>query len=149
MTFQSLEQKKRIQKYKATSQEIANRLKLARRDLAAARKTLDTDHDWAFSMAYNAALQAARALVLAKGYRLRGAEQHGTAVEFCRLALGRESGADVDRFDQMRRKRHKVIYDEAGLVSKREAEDAITFAEHFVEKLRETVTSQPGLELPA
>ena len=147
MTFHSLEQRRRIQPYRATPQEIANRLKLAKRDLAAARKTLHADHDWAFSMAYNAVLQAARALVLAKGYRLRGAEQHGTAVEFCRLSLGKQAEADIDRFDQMRRKRHRVIYDEAGLVSQREAEETISFAEQLVERLRELITNQPGLNL--
>ena len=49
---------------------------------------------------------------------------------------------------QMRRKRHRVIYDEAGLVSKKEAEDAIAFAERFVEQIRELITQQPGLNPP-
>jgi len=51
----------------------------------------------------------------------------------------------VRLFDQMRRKRHRVIYEVAGLVSKKEAEQAIAFAREFVEKIIEIITGQGRL----
>jgi hypothetical protein len=38
-------------------------------------------------------------------------------------------------FDQMRRKRQRVIYEVAGLVSKHEAEQTVEFAKGFVAEL--------------
>jgi len=38
-----------------------------------------------------------------------------------------------------------VIYEVAGLVSKKEAEQAITFAKEFVEKITEIMTGQSRL----
>ena len=49
---------------------------LARRDIDTARTLLSTDCDWAYNIAYNAVLQAGRALMFAKGYRPDGANQH-------------------------------------------------------------------------
>jgi uncharacterized protein (UPF0332 family) len=41
----------------------------------------------------------------------------------------------------MRRKRHRVIYEAAGLVSQKEAEQAIAFAKDFVEKITAIITN--------
>jgi len=62
-------------------------LQVAARDLATAEKILPDDLDWTFNIVYNAMLQAARALMLYKGFRPRGPEQHRTVVPFCELAL--------------------------------------------------------------
>jgi len=53
--------------------------------------------------------------------------------------------ADVRLFDQMRRKRHRVIYEVAGIVPKKEAEQAIAFAKEFLEKITEIITGQGKL----
>ncbi len=98
-------------------------------------------------MAYNAVLQATRGLMLAKGFRPRGAEQHATAVQFAEEALGKSYASQIVLFDQMRRKRHRVIYEMAGLVSKQEAEQAVTFASKFVEEIRRLVSRQSSLDL--
>ena len=98
-------------------------------------------------LAYNAVLQACRALMLAEGYRPRGGEQHATVVEFIRENLGTRYSNQVKLFDQMRRKRHRVIYEVAGLVSKHEAEQAMEFAKSFVGQLAEIITREKGLGL--
>jgi uncharacterized protein (UPF0332 family) len=98
-------------------------------------------------MAYNAILQASRALMLSNGYRPRGSEQHATVVEFIQEILGSTFTDQINLFDQMRRKRHRVIYEAAGLVSKSEAEQAITFSINFVEKIAVIITKQHGLEI--
>ncbi len=143
MAYERLIKTGRIQVYSARVVEINQLIQVARRDLQAAGKNLDESPDWAFTMAYNAALQAGRALMLHEGYRPRGAEQHATVVEFVEERLG--SGKPVRQFDQMRRKRHKVIYEAAGLVSHSEAEQAITFAIGFVESILELISGQARL----
>jgi len=84
-------------------------------------------------------------LMFFDGYRSRGGEQHATVVEFVEERLGTEYASQVRLFDQMRRKRHRVIYEVAGLVSKKEAEQAIAFAREFVEKITVIITGQSRL----
>ena len=56
---------------------------LAERDLKAAKDNFnDKNYDWALSIAYNAVLQAARALMFSLGYRAKGKNQHKTVFEF-------------------------------------------------------------------
>jgi uncharacterized protein (UPF0332 family) len=147
MPYEQLVQRGRIKPYKAHPEEIRRLLKVAARDLATAERNLADDHDWAYTIAYNAILQAARALVLAKGFRLRGAEQHATVVQFVEETLGKTHASEVSLFDQMRRKRHRVIYEVAGLVSKQEAEQGIVFAKKFVEELRLEISKQRKMKL--
>jgi uncharacterized protein (UPF0332 family) len=77
--------------------------------------------------------------------RTRGGEEHATVVEFVEERLGTAYVAQVRLFDQMRRKRHRVIYEVAGLVSKEEAEQAIAFSREIVEKIIEIIIGQSRL----
>ena len=147
MPYEQLVQQGRIKPYKARPEEIQKLLKLAARDLATAERNLADDHDWAYTIAYNAVLQAARALMFAKGFRPRGAESHATVVQFIEEALGKSYASQVVLFDQMRRKRHRVIYEMAGLVSKQEAEQGVQFAKKFVEDIRLLISKQRSLKL--
>lgn len=94
----------------------------------------------------NAILQASRALMFAHGYRPRGAEQHGTVVQFIEEALGQPYSAQIALFDQMRRKRHRVVYEQMGLVSEHEAKQAVAFAKKFVQEIRALITKQLPLK---
>lgn len=136
MPYERLLRTGRIKAYAAKPSEIDHLLRVADRDLTTAKATLDTAPDWAYSIAYNAILQAGRALMLKEGYRSRGGEAHATVVEFIEEKLGLNFSSKVHLFDQMRRKRHRIIYEIAGLVSKSEAEQAVSFALGFVEDLR-------------
>ena len=147
MPYAQLVQQGRIKPYPARPEEIRRLLKVAARDLAAAERNLPDDHDWAYTIAYNAILQAARALVLAHGFRPRGAESHATVVQFVEETLGKKYADQIALFDQMRRKRHRVIYEMAGLVSKQEAEQGVTFAKKFVEEIRLLISKQASLKL--
>jgi uncharacterized protein (UPF0332 family) len=147
MPYDQLVQQGRIKPYKASPEEIRKLLKVAARDLAAAERNLPDDHDWAYTIAYNAILQAARALVLATGFRPRVAESHATVVQFVEEALGKKYASQIALFDQMRRKRHRVIYEMAGLVSRQEAEQGVKFAKKFVEEIRLLISKQASLKL--
>jgi uncharacterized protein (UPF0332 family) len=122
-------------------------LQVATRDLATAQHVLLEDLDWTFNIVYNAVLQAARALMLHEGFRPRGVGQHRTVVEFCELALGPEYGEQVALFDQMRRKRDRLVYEMVGLVSRKEAEQALIFARDFVEEIHLRVTGQLRMDI--
>jgi uncharacterized protein (UPF0332 family) len=93
---------------------------------------LGENDDWAFSIAYNAILQAVRALMFSQGYRPSGGYQHTAVVRFAEFFLKEE---DVIVFDRMRRKRHTTLYDTAGTVSEREAKNAVERAERLVHEL--------------
>jgi hypothetical protein len=83
--------------------------------------------------------------MFARGYRPRGKDQHRTVVTFTRLTLGPEHMQRVILFDQMRRKRNRLMYKTAGLVSHGEAGQALSLAKEFVEHLRSIITGQPRL----
>ena len=112
MAYEGLLNRGLIKPFAAGKAQSASRLALAKRDIKAAEAMLAIDRDWAFSMAYNAVLQATRALMFANGFRPAAGEgQHKTAVEFAEIALGEKFHDDIYIFDKMRSKRHRVIYD--------------------------------------
>jgi uncharacterized protein (UPF0332 family) len=115
---------------------VRDAMELARRDLGVARTLLATSSDWAYTVAYNAALQAGRALMFSRGYRPEGSNQHISVVRFCAEFLPREEALWLDR---MRRKRHQSVYDVAGSVSEREAEDSVKRAEKIMRKIEDLI----------
>lgn len=123
-----------VKPFKASSAQIKNRIELAKRDIKAAKANMTHDRDWAFSIAYNAILQATRALMFYKGFRPTAGEgQHKAAVQFAEIALGDKFQDEIHIFDKMRSKRHRVIYDVSGLISRAEARQAFDFAVRYVE----------------
>ncbi len=83
-------------------------------------------------IAYNATLQAGRALMFARGYRPDGANQHISVVKFAGLFLDED---DLLIFDRMRRKRHSSVYDTVCIISVAEAGFAVSAAEVLVQKI--------------
>ena len=119
--------------------ELTNKQKpdfsLSERDIKVAKENFkNKDYDWAFSIAYNAVLQAGRSFMFTKGYKTRGAEQHKTVFEFLE-----ETGLDKELtayFDSVRKKRNQVIYRDALVISEAEAEETIEKSEEFVQEIR-------------
>lgn len=54
-------------------------------------------------------------------------------IQFAEMALGNDLKTEVRFFDRMRIKRNQAVYDTAGIISRREAEQAIKFSELLVE----------------
>jgi len=72
-----------------------------------------------------------------KGYRPAGGEgQHVAAVRFAEIDLGETFKEEIRIFDKMRSKRHRIIYDVSGAISKSEAKQAFEFAIRFVDITR-------------
>jgi uncharacterized protein (UPF0332 family) len=142
MSYERMEREGYIKKVRPRPKQIRNYLATADRDLKAARHNLGINNDWAFAIACNAVLQTCLALMLLKGYRPAGAEHHKTVFRFTKIALGKEYEAEMDFFDQMRRKRHRVVYGIPGLISKHEAEKSLGIAEKFVNEMREKLSQE-------
>ncbi|MCD6570252.1 MAG: hypothetical protein J7L53_06075 [Deltaproteobacteria bacterium] len=65
MNYEDLLSKGLIKQFNASPAQVKSRIELAKKDIKAARAMIANDQDWAFSMAYNAVLQATRALMFA------------------------------------------------------------------------------------
>ena len=122
----------RVRKVEPDPKQAQECLNAAKRDISVAKTTLSADFDWAFSIDYNACLQSSRALMFSDGYVATGENQHKIAVDYVDAKLGARMGDKILLFDNMRKKRHRVIYDKAGVVSEYEAKHAIQTAEEFL-----------------
>lgn len=111
--------------------------KLSERDIKTAKSMLDAkNYDWAIVIAYNAMLQSGRALMHLKGYRSYSEHKHVAVIEFVHEIFGKEiSEKMINIFDRMRKKRHRIVYEEAGIVTQDEAEQSIKWSEEFVHKV--------------
>lgn len=142
MNYKKLEDKGLIQRFKPTKKQIENEIKLADRDLRVAKKNIEEDNDWAFAIAYNAVLQASRALMFFKGYRPRGENQHKTVIEFLLNTLDKKYYDKIAFIDKMRVNRHRVLYDEPELISSSEAEFAINVASELVSLIKKLISEK-------
>jgi len=139
--YSELVKDNRIKAGRFSRKQVKDCLDLAMRDIGTARKIVGDDSDWGYNIAYNAMLQAARALMFSKGYRPIGEGQHATTIQFSRIVLGDDFTSILEFMDRMRRKRNRAVYDMAGLVSSKEATEAIKTAENFVYAILEILRS--------
>jgi len=121
----------------ADAKQAAECMEAASRDLRVAKRMLSEDFDWAFSIAYNAMLQSARALMFSDGYVAVGENAHKAAVDYADAKLGAKYREKIELFDAMRKKRHKAVYEKAGAISEYEAKHAVETAEDFAQKVKE------------
>lgn len=112
--------------HKSGAEEIAGLLAIVERDLANA-KVAGLSDDWRFSIAYNAALQAATAALAAAGFRAAREQHHYRTIQSLALTIG-WSGGKVDRLDRFRKKRNITGYESAGVISKGEAKEMLELA---------------------
>jgi uncharacterized protein (UPF0332 family) len=140
MDYSELQNSGLIHPYRSSKKQVQKRLQLAERDIKTSQKIVAEDWDWAFSIAYNAILQAGRALMFYKGYRPTSGEgAHLAVVQFAEVTFGKTFENEISLFNKMRQKRHKVIYDVAGIISQHEARQAFKFAKKFVRTIKEYI----------
>jgi len=95
----------------------------------------EENYDWALSIAYNAMLQAGRALMFLKGFRPSTQFGHIAVLRYLRATFKEQlTERIVDVFDQMRRKRHRAVYEAVDVVSRNEAQNALKWANEFREQ---------------
>jgi len=113
--------------------QIGRRLKRALVDLNNSKLLLKEDAVGAYTMAYDAMLQAGIALILSLGYRPKVVNFHKTVTVAAGEILGEGYSSMVKKFDQMRKCRHQAVYD-AEIISAGEAEAAIKTAREFIKR---------------
>ena len=142
MNLSDLLAEDRVKKVQPDRKQAEECLRAAERDVRVSRKMLAEDFDWAFSVAYNAMLQSARALMFADGYAPVGENQHKITVDYADVKLGSRFREKIELFDDMRKKRHKAVYEKVGAISEYEARHAIETAEDFLRKVREKLGAE-------
>jgi uncharacterized protein (UPF0332 family) len=108
----------------------------ASKNIFASEKNLTIDEEACYTLAYNAMLKTARALVFLKGFRPANGQQHKTTIEVAGKILGKEFGELIDMFDKMRRKRNQFTYDPMLPLSLTEAKSALRTAGDFYKKVK-------------
>lgn len=131
MSLAELKKSGRIREIQVDRKQIGSLMAVARRDLGVAEGLAGRNFDWCYMAAYNSMLQASRALMCSYGYSAGEEAHHKTVVEFAGEVLGKEGEASAIALDRMRRKRHDVVYDEAGAISAYEAKNALEAAKNY------------------
>ena len=140
MSIDKLLKEGKIHHFKAKREEIDKSPEIAKRDLSLAEKILQDDLDWCFSITFNGVFQACRAYMFSLGYRPAASQAHKAAFEFMELTIEDPYKEIIAYFDRARKKRHRTIYNEVGLVTRKEAEDLLQMAEDFIAQIEKRVT---------
>nr|MDO8134023.1 HEPN domain-containing protein [Candidatus Njordarchaeum guaymaensis] len=141
MSLEELLRSRAISRIKPNHNLALGAIRRAKRDVDTARTLIENEKfDWSLAVAYNAMLQAGRALMFEKGYRPSSSEGHAAVVKFLHAAFGTEvSDRMIMVMNGMRKKRHRIVYEEMDVVSKDEAEHAVKWAEEFVGMIDEAI----------
>lgn len=134
--YQRLLEENKIKEHKAARDEIESVLEIADRDLGFAKLAMAHNWDWAFTIAYNAAMSASRAYMYYTGYRSSSPESHKTVWKFMLLALPEEYHNRINFFDRMRIKRNRNLYEQAGLVSETELKQLLQSADEYIRNIK-------------
>lgn len=139
MPYQELLKEGKIKTHQASLEEIKDIIEIADRDLGFAKEAMLHNWDWAFTIAYNAALSASRAYMFKLGYRPASAESHKTVWHFMLLSLSEEHHDSIHFFNRMRVKRNTNLYDHAGLISETEGRQIIHSAEKYIAAVKKII----------
>ena len=123
-----------VVRHQTSPQEIANLLALSDRDIHDCRAE-GLSPDWKMNIAYNAALQAATAALAANGYRVSRDSHHFRIIQSLRWTINPDESIII-QFELFRKKRNIVGYEQAGTVSRQEAEEMLILAK----EIRDQVT---------
>lgn len=127
--------------------EITNLLHLVERDLAQAQISgLYPDGRLAF--AYNAALQLATAFLRVQQIRVGALSHHARTFRELKRLLPEEQRQFALDFDRARRKRNRLMYDQAGAISDDEARDFIVEVKEFQEWISHELSTRFREYLP-
>jgi len=138
MNSEELLSKGMIEALDIDSNLIKKTLTRGEKNLKSSKKIFKSEeYDWTLAVAYSAMLQAGRALMFSKGYRPKGEFKHLSVIEFVHSEFGDKISSKMIRlFDNYRKKRNKIVYEEYDIVSEDEAEEAIKFADEFLNMVK-------------
>ncbi len=144
----SFERQGFLRREKIGYDQIKALLLSASKNIVASEKNLSIDEEACYTLAYNAMIKIARALIFLHGYRPSDGQQHKTTIEAAGKILGSSFKDLIIIFDKMRRKRNQFTYEPMLPLSLTEAKNAIKTAEDFHKKVKSFLTEKyPQLEL--
>lgn len=114
-----------LQQVKAAPRTLIDLERVINRDLHDSQVTsISTDRR--FAIAYNAGLNLANFVIRKNGYRVSArVGHHRVTLMVARELIGRRADESLDFFDICRRKRNRVDYDLANVVSDKEVNELI------------------------
>lgn len=120
----------------------------AAKNITASEKNIRIDEEACYTLAYNAMLKTARALVFLQSHRPTDGRQHMTTIDVAGAILGEEFSELILMFDKMRKKRNQFTYEPLLPLSMTEAKNALKTAKKFHDKVRKfLVRRYPQLDL--
>ena len=116
-----------LRSHRSSREEIRNLLSISDRDLKDCQAR-NISNDNRFTMAYNAALQAATAALAASGYRVeRGGQHHYRTLDSLELTI-KAAPHLISRLNVLRKKRSFNLYEMEGAVSDSDLKEMIQVA---------------------
>jgi uncharacterized protein (UPF0332 family) len=137
MAYEELRERGMVEEIKPDFRQVSTLIIHALKDATTARANIDIDKEWAYVIAYQAILRAAKALVVAEGWRPRGRDQARTIIMLVGELVGEEGRSLVNGFDRMRRKRQDFMDEADTPISRYEVESALKDAQTLIDKLVE------------
>lgn len=148
MAYEDLREKGLVEDIKPNFPVVSTLIARAMKDLVTARANASIDREWAYAIAYQGMLRAARAMITAEGLRPRGRDQSRTVVLLAGTILGGDMRSLVNAFDRMRRRSQAILEEPGQPISRYEVEGSIKDAQKFIERTVEfTRTKNPQLTL--
>jgi len=137
MSLEELLKNRTITRTKPDHRLALNSITRAKRDIDTAKTLIaNQKYDWSLAVSYNAMLTAGRAIMFDQGYRPSSTEGHVAVVRFLQATLGTETSQRmIMTMNGMRKKRHRIVYEEMDIVSPNEAQQAVRWAEEFVKTI--------------
>lgn len=135
MNYEKLVRENAIEPIHASKGDIADHIRKGRHDIQVAQNVSGIDLDWAFTIAYNGILQAALGFMNFKGYRPKGEAKLYNTFRFLKAALPGSFADQIDRLQNLRKKRNRAVYTESSIVSESEALDIIDFSKKFLDEI--------------
>lgn len=132
MIFEQLKAKGLVEVVAPDLQRANRLLARAQKDLKTAQAMVGTDAEWAYVVAANSMLRAARALTLAEGLRPRGRDQARTLLQLTAWLVAEEEVSMVEDLDQVRKKGQHFLDSADRPISLYELEATLNVAEQLV-----------------
>ena len=128
--------------------QIEGLLQDALKDIQEARVVIKVGERSPFILAYQSMLKAGRSLLLLYNLRPADGAQHKTVIQVCGVMLGKSFQSLAEQFENMRRKRNELTYENGGLLSRSEVEHALRDAEAWIRAVAAKVHEKnPQFEL--
>ncbi len=148
MAYEELREKGLVEDFKPNFAVVNALIACSLKDLTTARANASIDREWAYAIAYQGMLRAARAMIMAEGLRPRGRDQQRTVVQLAGALLGGDVRSLLNAFDRMRRRSQTILEEPGQPISRYEVEGAIKDAQKFIERTVDfTRTKNPQLAL--